>query len=115
MKLPWKYILISLAVGLLLGAAAGLFCCRGLARHWITKSPEMFLKRLDHELHLTEPQKTQIHALLIAKRDKMAVYEDELRKAARADIRTALSPDQQTRFDMMMARHDAKRHKRENQ
>ncbi len=115
MKLPWKYILVSLTVGLLLGAAAGAFYCRSLAYQWIKKSPEMFMKRLDHELHLTDPQKTQIYSLLISKRDKMSAYEDDIRKTTRADIRVILTPDQQAPFDTMIAKHDAERRKREAQ
>jgi len=73
----------------------------------------MFLKRLDHELHLTEPQKTQIRSLLTSKRAKVTAYEDEIRKTTRADIRGTLTPDQQTGFDAMVARHDVERRKRE--
>ena len=77
------------------------------------KAPEMFLRRLDRELRLNDPQRTQILAILNAKRDKVAAFQDEMRKAARAEIRTHLMPDQQTRFDAMIAKHDAERAKRE--
>jgi hypothetical protein len=115
MRFPWKYIWVSGVIGLLLGGSAGIFYARDLARHWMQKSPEIFLKRLDHELHLSDPQRTQIHTLLIAKRDKMAAFENELRKSTRADIRVILTPDQQPPFDAMIARHDAERRKREAQ
>jgi Spy/CpxP family protein refolding chaperone len=111
MKFPWKYILVSLVIGLLLGGSAGLFYSRDLARHWIQKGPEMFLRRLDHELQLTEPQRTQIRTLLNANRDKMTSYQDEIRQTARTQIRALLTSDQQVRFDIMIALHDAKRQK----
>jgi hypothetical protein len=115
MKLPWKYILVSFVIGLLLGGSVGLYYSHNLARHWIQKGPEIFLHKLDHEIHLTDSQRTQILILLDAKRDKMIAYQDELRKTARAQIRILLSPEQQTRFDAMIAKHDAERHKHEGQ
>ena|ERR1700687_2351860 len=113
MNLPWKYILISFTAGLLLGGSIGLYYSHDLARHWIKKGPEMFLRRLDHELHLTEPQRAEIRTLLNANRDKVTAYQDEIRKAARTQIRTLLSPEQQPRFDAMIAKHDAQRRKRD--
>jgi hypothetical protein len=113
MKLPWKYILVSFLIGLLAGGSVGLFYSHKLAHQWIKKAPEMFLRRLDHELHLDDSQRTQIRTILNAKRDKMMAYEDEIRKAARAEIRTHLSSDQQARFDAMIAKHDADRRTRE--
>jgi len=113
MKLPWKYILVSLAIGLLLGGAGGVFCLRGIAAPWTPRNAEMFLRRLDNELRLTEPQRTQIRSFLSANRNKMASFQDEIRKTTRAEIRGLLTPDQQSRFDAMIARHDAKRKKRE--
>ena len=113
MRFPWKYILVSLTIGLLLGGAAGIFYCRNFTAPWLKKSPEMFLKRLDHQLHLTEPQKTQILSLLSAKHDKVTAYEDDIRKTTRMEIRGILTPDQQPGFDAMIARNDAKRRKRE--
>ena len=115
MKFPWKYIWVSFVIGLLLGGSVGLFYARDLAHRWIQKSPEMFLKHLDHDLHLSEAQKTQIHSLLASKRAKVSAYEDEIRKTTRAEIRTTLTPEQQTGFDTMVARHDAERRKREAQ
>ena len=113
MNLPWKYILVSLLVGLLMGGSIGLYYSHDLARHWIQKGPEMFLRHLDRELNLTDPQRAEILALLNANRDKMTAYQDEIRKAARIQIRTLLTPDQQPRFDSMIAKHDADRQKRE--
>lgn len=113
MHFPWKYILVSWVIGLLLGGAAGLFYARGVAGPWTQKSAEKFLRRLDNELKLTEPQRTQIHSFLSANRDKVAAFQDDIRKTTRAQIHDLLTPDQQARFDAMMARHDAERKKRE--
>src|SRR5258708_3095594 len=113
MKLPWKYILVSFLVGLLAGGSVGLFYSHKLAHQWIKKAPEIFLRHLDHELHLNELQRTQIRTLLEANPDKMIAYHDEIRKVARPQNRPLPSPDQQTRFDAMIAKHDAERRKRE--
>jgi len=113
MKPPWRYIFISSLIGLLAGGSIGLFYSHRLAHEWIKKAPEMFLRHLDRELHLDDPQRTQIRTILNAKRDKIMAYEDEVRKTTRAEIRTHLTPDQQTRFDAMIAKHDAERQKRE--
>jgi len=114
MKLPWRYILVSLVMGLLLGGSAGVFYSRGIATAWTPKSAEMFLRRLDNELKLTEPQRTQIRSFLSANRDRMAAFQEDIRKTTRAEIRGLLTPDQQTRFDAMIARHDTKRKKQES-
>src|SRR5882672_1395372 len=101
MKIPWKYILVSFVMGLLLGGSTGLYYSHDLARHWIKKGPEMFLRKLDRELQLTEPQRTQIRSLLNTNRDKLTTYQDELRKTARTQIRILLTSDQQAHFDAM--------------
>jgi hypothetical protein len=113
MKLPWKYILVSFLVGLLAGGSVGLFYSHKLAHQWIKKAPEMFLRHLDRELHLDDPQRTQILTILNAKRDKVLAYQEEIRKTARTEIRTHLTPDQQKRFDAMVAKHETERQKRE--
>jgi len=115
MKLPWRYILISLAIGMLLGAAAGIFYSRSIAAPWTPQSAERFLRRLDRELKLTEPQQTQIRSFLAGNRDRMSAYQEEVRKTTRAQIRGLLTPEQQPRFDTMVARHDAQRKKRNSE
>jgi len=113
MKLPWKYILVSLLVGFLLGGAGGMMYGRHMAHQWIKTSPERFLKHLDREVHLNGAQRTQIEPLLNGDRDKMIAFQDDLRKTTRARIRGLLNTDQQSRFDAIVARHDADRRKRE--
>jgi uncharacterized membrane-anchored protein YhcB (DUF1043 family) len=113
MTLPWKYIIISLIAGLLLGAAAGMTYSRYQHRRWVKNGPELFLKRLDREVQLTGVQRTQIGALLNADRDKITAFHDQIRKATEVEIRSQLTADQQTRFDAMVARHDAQHKKRD--
>lgn len=113
MTLPWKYILISLVLGLLLGAAGGMAYSRYQHHRWMKKAPEMFLKRLDKNVQLTEVQRTQIGALLKADRDKIMAFHDEIRKTTETEIRSQLTAEQQSRFDAMTARLEEKRRKRE--
>jgi hypothetical protein len=114
MKLPWKYILVSFLIGLLAGGSVGLFYSHKLAHEWLKRGPDMFLRHLDRKLHLDESQKPKIYTLLVSDRDKLMAYQNELRKAARVQIRTLLRPDQQTTFDAMVAKHEAERRQREN-
>lgn len=113
MQLPWKYILVSVLIGLLIGGAIGMFCFPRIEGHWTKKSGEMFLKRLDHEVHLSEPQRAQVDTFITTNREKVTAYQDQIRHEVRSQIRAILSPDQQINFDAMVVRHDAERKKRE--
>jgi len=111
MKIPWKYVGVSFLIGLLLGGSIGLFYAHTLAQHWAKKSPEIFLKRLDRDLHLTEAQRTQLLSILYLRRSKIDAYEDQIRHETRLEIRDHLTPAQQVLFDARVARRDAERKK----
>jgi hypothetical protein len=113
MQLPWKYILVSVLIGLLIGGAVGLFCSPRIEGHWTKKSGELYLKRLDHEVHLSAAQRSQVNEFLTINRGKVTAFQDEIRKEARAQIRAILTIEQQTIFDDMVARHDAERKAKE--
>jgi hypothetical protein len=115
MQFPWKYIVVSVLIGLVIGGAAGLYCSPRIEGHWTKKSGEMFLKHLDHEVHLSEAQREQVNTFITTNREKVTSYQDQIRKEVRAQIRAILSPDQQVGFDAMVARHDAERKKQEGQ
>ncbi len=109
---PWKYILISLCIGMLAGAAGGLGGAKRMSHQWKDRGSERLAKRFDHQLNLTPAQHAQVLTLLNTYRNKMEGHRQEVRLAVRSEIRTLLTPDQQARFDAMEARRDAKRHKR---
>ena len=113
MKLPWKYILVSDLIGLFIGGSAGLFWSPRIEGHWTKKSGELFLKRLDHELHLSVDQRLQVTTLLTINRGKVTAYQEEIRQEVRTQIRGILTVDQLTKFDDMVARHDAERKAKE--
>jgi hypothetical protein len=78
------------------------------------------LERLQHELDLTPDQRDSVRAILERHRpgfdsvwaDTRPRYET-LRDQVRSDIRAQLNPDQQQRYDDMIARLDAERRARE--
>jgi Spy/CpxP family protein refolding chaperone len=106
MRLPWRYILVSLCVGFLVGAAAGLFTAHLAYPRWHRWDPERIVQRYDRELQLTADQRTQIHAIIKAHRDRIRGHRQEVRQAARNEIRRILTPAQQARFDALEKRRD---------
>ena len=109
MKLPWRYIIISLLIGGFIGSALSLWCIRshyGPGKRWST---ERMLKKFDRQLNLTEDQKTKIHTILQAQREKMRGFRQDIRKSTRGELFKILSPEQQVKYDAMEARrHDNK-------
>src|SRR5262245_34771498 len=113
MRAPWKRMALALVVGLLLGAGAAILALHpGLFHHppwWSEAHREAWL--LDHftrQLDLTPEQRTQVAAILEDKREKIHSLEGELqprfqeiRQAAREEIRKILTPEQQAKFDAM--------------
>ncbi len=110
---PWKYILVSLTIGLLVGAAGGLLIAKCLAHQRKGPGgPQMLVKRFDRELKLTPEQRTQILSILKTAREKMQGNRQQARAAIRTEIRAVLNPEQQKRFDALEARRDSGRMKR---
>jgi hypothetical protein len=114
MKLPWKYILVSVLMGFLMGGTVGLMSSPRIVGHWTKKSGEMFLKHLDQAVHLSDSQRAQVNTIITVHRGKVTAFQDQIRTEVRAQIRALLTPDQQTHFDAMVARHDAERKKQED-
>ena len=75
-------------------------------------SPEQQVARMDEQLTLTADQKTKIKDILTQAQEKVQALPQEerrekgmeIRQAANKDIRALLTPEQQTKFDEMMAR-----------
>lgn len=94
--------------GLLAGAVGGWWAGRELfPKRWSWEQQyEQVFNRFSSELKLTPDQQPKVKALLDAKRQKMEALRaemrprrEEIRQAARADIRALLTPEQQPRFD----------------
>jgi hypothetical protein len=80
---------------------------------------ERFIEHLDHELNLSPQQKVELQDVLGANRTKADAFWKEtrssyaeLRKEFRQEIRALFSPEQQKRYDEILAEADAKREKR---
>ena len=113
------YVLVIFLTGFCFGAASAIFI--GYAyRHgiWPGSRDARRFAYFSSELRLTTAQKSQIQSLLETKRQKMtALFAgiqpqlDMIRQNTRQEIRTLLTPEQQTRFDQLISKHRADRKK----
>jgi len=120
MKIDWRKYAPIFLLGLLLGAAGGSLAQRAAARHW-KKGPHAsrMLEKLGRELQLDAGQKDAAKILLESDRVKFEALHEEslarfqaLRAASRAEIRKLLTPEQQAKFDVIAARHEARMKRR---
>jgi Spy/CpxP family protein refolding chaperone len=77
-------------------------------------------EKMRQELSLTDQQTTQVRAILDETRNEYKTLREELRPRfdeprlkARAKIRALLNPDQQKKFDALVAQQDAEHNSRE--
>jgi Spy/CpxP family protein refolding chaperone len=77
-------------------------------------------EKMRQELNLTDQQTTQVRAILDDTRNEYKTLREELRPRfdeprlkARAKIRALLNPDQQKKFDTLVAQQDAEHNSRE--
>lgn len=78
--------------------------------------PDQFLQSMQRDLGLNDQQSQQIRVILDDTRNQYRSLRtevrpryDAIRQQARSHIRAVLSPEQQKRFDAMIAERDAKR------
>ncbi len=116
MKLAWKQIVVAFLVGALLGTAGSQWCAPFHGYGWGSEhSQKRMLDRFNSRLKLTPDQRQKVAAILEAKRSKMGALRaevhpkfEEIRNSTRAEIRQLLTPEQQKKFDVMNAEHDAR-------
>ncbi len=115
MKLAWKPLIIAFAVGGIAGfAVARCSAPYAFHRRWGGQHfQERLLQRFNAKLQLTPEQRTNVAAILEAKRQKIDALRtemrpkfEELRNSTHAEIRRLLAPAQQQKFDVMQAEHD---------
>jgi hypothetical protein len=122
---PSRNPLLLLAAAFLLGGGIGLITGMQVGDghdrdHSPRRSGRAHLERLQRELDLTPGQRDSVRAILERHRpgfdsvwsETRPRYET-LRDRVRSDIRVQLDPDQQRRYDDMIARLDAERRARE--
>ena len=109
---------LTVGLGVLLGVAVTLGAGR-LPRHR-RYDPERMLGKFNRELSLSPGQQAAVRAALDESARKLEeLHQDtdakllEIRLATRAQIRKALDPGQQNRFDEMSARWDARHNHKE--
>ena len=121
----WLVLAGVFAIGIVTGAALdGLYRTRaggGRGRGAEGKHEKMF-EETRRELNLTDEQAAKVKVILDETREEFRALHTEMRprfdavrQRARARMRETLMPEQQTRFDQMMARRDQKMREREQQ
>lgn len=116
----WKHIVAALLIGCLVGAAAGSRYQRwAFHKFWQQgPDPQRVLKKFTKELNLDAKQREAVKAILEKHHEEvvglhrdMSAKFDEIRTSMRSEIKPLLTPEQQKKFEAMVARWDA-RHKR---
>jgi Spy/CpxP family protein refolding chaperone len=122
----WMYVtlLLILVLGMSLGVLLDRFVlieARGDTRESRDhrEHGERFINHLQSELKLSPEQRESLEDKLATNREKAEAFwketrssYGELRKEFRKDIRDLLTPDQQKRYDELLAAEDARRRER---
>jgi Spy/CpxP family protein refolding chaperone len=110
MTLAWKQVMVAFLLGACVGAAAlgGKLWSARKSRWDSGHSQQQLLKRFNDALQLTPAQQPQVAAILEAKRQKIDALRaemrprfEEVRAAARAELRPLLTPAQQDKLEAM--------------
>lgn len=114
----WLVLLGVFVLGCVTGVAvSGLYRSRASVDRPEAREKAMHerFENMRRELNLTDEQTTAVRAILDETREQYRALRTELRprfeeprQKARTRIRALLSPEQQQRFDVMMAQQDAK-------
>lgn len=119
----WLVLVAVFLLGSVTGAAlTGLYRSRasGGGRESRERAMNERFEKMRQELSLTEEQTTQVRAILDETRNEYRALREELRPRfdeprmkARAKIRALLNPEQQKKFDMLVAQQDAEHNSRD--
>ena len=112
----WLVLVVVFVLGSVTGAAVtGLYWSRAGGRPE-RNNPQQRFEKMRSELNLTDDQTKAVSAILDETRNEYRTLRGELkprfdepRQKARAKIRALLSPEQQQKFDALVAQHDAQR------
>ena len=120
----WLVLVAVFVLGAVTGGAlTGLYRSRAsssASRENRERAMKDRFEKMRQELNLTDQQTTQVRAILDETRNEYRNLRDELRPRfdeprlkARAKIRALLNPDQQKKFDTLVAQQDAEHNSRE--
>jgi len=113
----WLVLVAVFVLGSVTGAAlTGLYRSRAGGPDGRERAMKERFDSMRRELKLTDEQTTAVRAILDETRNEYRALHAELRprfeeprQKARARIRALLTPEQQQKFDAMVAQHDAQR------
>ena len=111
----WSLLLGIFVLGAVTGAAlTGLYRSRASGPEARERAMHERFENMRRDLNLTDEQTTQVRAIIDETRNEYRALRaelrprfDEPRQKARAKIRALLTPDQQKKFDAMVAQQDA--------
>lgn len=117
MKFVWKQVVVAFLLGVAVGGIGGRWCALEYGgKPWSRWSPQRLLQQFSRKLRLTPEQRTQVGAILEAKRQKIDALRaearprfDEIRSSASVEIRQLLTPEQQARYEKIKAEQQAHR------
>ncbi len=120
----WLVLAGIFVIGCVMGAALdGLYRTRAGEtgrRGERGRKHEKIFEEARRELNLSDEQSVKVRAILDETREEFRALHgemrprfDAIRQKARARMRETLTPEQETRFDEMMARRDQKRKEKE--
>ena len=120
----WLVLVAVFVLGAVTGGAlTGLYRSRassGAGREGRERAMKERFEKMRQELSLTDQQTTQVRAILDETRNEYRTLREELRPRfdeprlkARAKIRALLNPDQQKKFDTLVAQQDAEHNSRD--
>jgi Spy/CpxP family protein refolding chaperone len=120
----WLVLVAVFVLGAVTGGAlTGLYRSRassGAGRDAKERAMKERFEKMRQELNLTDQQTTQVRAILDETRNEYRTLREELRPRfeeprlkARAKIRALLNPDQQKKFDTLVAQQDAEHNAKE--
>jgi Spy/CpxP family protein refolding chaperone len=120
----WLVLVAVFVLGAVTGGAlTGLYRSRAsgnAGREGRERAMKDRFEKMRQELNLTDQQTTQVRAILDETRNEYKTLREELRPRfdeprlkARAKIRALLNPDQQKKFDTLVAQQDAEHNARE--
>ena len=113
----WLVLVAVFVLGSVTGAAlTGLIRSRASGTESRDKAMHERFEKMRTELNLTDQQTTAVRAIIEDTRNEYRALKTELRprfeeprQKARTKIRALLTPEQQQKFDTMVAQHDAQR------
>ncbi len=115
-KWMWATLGLTLIVGMGFGVALDRLLLEREGYHRHGERGAKLLAKLTHELDLNSEQQAALEKTIAPNRDRARAFWSEsrtafdtLRQKLRQDIRVLLNPEQQKKFDEMVAREDGKR------